>query len=180
MASLRTSRDTLSLRNNELSTILSTTQSELQTTANSLALAEADLAAKTAELETVALSSQPLEQKLAVTTTELANAQTELSELHALNLDFDAKLSSTLHKREESQRIKVKGLKEEIARQQQRILELESERKGMVKALMGFWGREEFGGDEGYEFVDDGDKEVKGKEGKEGRGQKFRYRFAGT
>jgi chromosome segregation ATPase len=180
MASLRTSRDTLSLRNNELSTMLSTTQSELQTTANSLALAEADLAAKTAELQTLSLSSQPLEQKLAATTAELANAQTELSELHALNLDFDTKLSATLHKREESQRAKVKGLKEEIARQQQRILELENERKGMVKALMGFWGREEFGGDEGYDFVDDGDKEVKGKEGKEGRGQKFRYRFAGT
>jgi uncharacterized protein YaiL (DUF2058 family) len=178
MASLRTSRDTLSLRNNELSTLLTTTQSELQTTANSLLLAEADLAAKTSELQTLALSSQPLEQKLVATVTELANAQTELSELHALNLDFDSRLSATLSKREESQRAKVKGLREEIARQQQRILDLESERKGMVKALMGFWGREEFGGDEGYDFIDGG-VEGEGK-GKGGRGHKFRYRFAGT
>jgi chromosome segregation ATPase len=178
MASLRTSRDTLSLRNNELSTLLTTTQSELQTTANSLLLAEADLAAKTSELQTLALSSQPLEQKLVATVTELANAQTELSELHALNLDFDSRLSSTLSKREEVQRAKVKGLKEEISRQQQRILDLESERKGMVKALMGFWGREEFGGEEEYDFVDGGEGEGKGK--KERKSQKFRYRFAGT
>jgi DNA anti-recombination protein RmuC len=119
-----------------------------------------------------------LEQKLVATVTELANAQTELSELHALNLDFDSRLSATLSKREESQRAKVKGLREEIARQQQRILDLESERKGMVKALMGFWGREEFGGDEGYDFIDGG-VEGEGK-GKGGRGPKFRYRFAGT
>jgi hypothetical protein len=177
MASLRTSRDTHSLRNNELSTTLSTVQSELQTTANSLALAEADLAAKTSELETLASLSRELEQKLSATTTELENAKTELSDLHALNLDFDTKLSATLGKREESWRAKVKALKDEVSRQKERIAELENERKGMVKALMGFWGREEFGGDEEYDFVDG----VDGKEaqGKEGKSQKFRYRFAG-
>jgi chromosome segregation ATPase len=178
MASLRTSRDSLSLRSNELFTTLSTSQAELQTTANSLTLAEADLAAKISELEMLASSSQELEQTLAATTTELANAKTELSDLHALNLDFDAKLSATLGKREESWRAKVKALKDEVSRQKERITGLENERKGMVKALMGFWGREEFGGDEGYDFVDDGDREGKGI-GKEGKSQKFRYRFAG-
>jgi chromosome segregation ATPase len=178
MASLRTSRDTLSLRNNELSATLSTAQSELQTTANSLTLAEADLTAKTSELESLASSSQELDQKLAATTAELADTKAELSDLHALNLDFDTKLSATLGKREESWRAKVKALKEEVSRQKEGIAELESERKGMVKALMGFWGREEFGGDEEYDFVDGEERESKGI-GKEGKSQKFRYRFAG-
>jgi chromosome segregation ATPase len=178
MASLRTSRDTLSLRNNELSATLSTAQSELQTTTNSLTLAEADLAAKTSELETLASSSQELEHKITATTIELANAKTELSDLHALNLDFDTKLSATIGKREESWRAKVKALREEVLRQKERIAELENERKGMVKALMGFWGREEFGGDEEYDFVDGEVGEGKGI-GKEGKSQKFRYRFAG-
>ncbi|KAG9554436.1 hypothetical protein KCU79_g11432, partial [Aureobasidium melanogenum] len=168
MASLRTSRDTLSLRINDLETNLSTTQSELQTTANSLTLAEADLAARTAELQTLTVASSTTAQTLQATTTELEATKTELADLHALNLDFDTKLSSTLKKREDSWRNKVKALKEEIAAQKQRIEVLEDERKGMVKALMGFWGREEFGGEDGFEGVD-GDGE---------RSQKFRYRYA--
>ncbi|KAG9857854.1 hypothetical protein KCU77_g5232, partial [Aureobasidium melanogenum] len=168
MASLRTSRDTLSLRINDLETNLSTTQSELQTTANSLTLAEADLAARTAELQTLTVASSTTAQTLQATTTELEATKTELADLHALNLDFDTKLSSTLKKREDSWRNKFKALKEEIAAQKQRIEVLEDERKGMVKALMGFWGREEFGGEDGFEGVD-GDGE---------RSQKFRYRYA--
>ncbi|KAG9966357.1 hypothetical protein KCU61_g1190, partial [Aureobasidium melanogenum] len=168
MASLRTSRDILSLRINDLETTLSTTQSELQTTTNSLTLAEADLAARTAELQTLTVASSTTAQTLQATTTELEATKTELADLHALNLDFDTKLSSTLKKREDSWRNKVKALKEEIAAQKQRIEVLEDERKGMVKALMGFWGREEFGGEDGFEGVD-GDGE---------RSQKFRYRYA--
>ncbi|KAG9661048.1 hypothetical protein KCU95_g7831, partial [Aureobasidium melanogenum] len=174
MASLRTSRDTLSLRITDLETTLSTTQAELQTTTNSLTLAEADLAAKTAELQTLSAASSTTAQTLQATITELEATKTELADLHALNLDFDTKLSSTLKKREDSWRNKVKVLKEEIAAQKQRIEVLEDERKGMVKALMGFWGREEFGGgDDGFEGVD-GD----GENGREGRSQKFRYRYA--
>ncbi|KAG9897272.1 hypothetical protein KCU98_g11110, partial [Aureobasidium melanogenum] len=174
MASLRTSRDTLSLRITDLETTLSTTQAELQTTTNSLTLAEADLAARTAELQTLSAVSSTTAQTLQATTTELEATKTELADLHALNLDFDTKLSSTLKKREDSWRNKVKVLKEEIAAQKQRIEVLEDERKGMVKALMGFWGREEFGGgDDGFEGVD-GD----GENGREGRSQKFRYRYA--
>ncbi|KAH0343960.1 hypothetical protein KCU81_g4963, partial [Aureobasidium melanogenum] len=168
MTSLRTSRDTLSLRVTDLETTLSTTQSELQTTANSLTLAEADLAAKTAELQTLTAASATTAQTLEDTTTELETTKSELADLHALNLDFDTKLSSTLKKREDSWRNKVKALKEEIAAQKQRIEVLEDERKGMVKALMGFWGREEFGGEDGFDGVD-GDGE---------RSQKFRYRYA--
>ncbi|KAG9731741.1 hypothetical protein KCU73_g11512, partial [Aureobasidium melanogenum] len=168
MASLRTSRDTLSLRITDLETTLSTTQAELQTTTNSLTLAEADLAAKAAELETLTVASSTTAQTLQATTTELEATKSELADLHALNLDFDAKLSSTLKKREDSWRAKVKTLKEEIAAQKQRIEVLEDERKGMVKALMGFWGREEFEGEDGFEGVD-GDGE---------RSQKFRYRYA--
>jgi chromosome segregation ATPase len=174
MASLRVSRDTLSLRNNELTTTLSSTQAEFQTATNSLVLAEADLVAKTTELSTAVLSSSQLEQKLLATEQQLSTTKTELSELHALNTDFDAKLSVTLNKREESWRGKVKGLKDEVSGLKARVAELESERKGMVKALMGYWGREEFGGEEVYEVVDEED----GK-GKEGKSQKFRYRFAG-
>ncbi|KAH0013389.1 hypothetical protein KCU78_g9221, partial [Aureobasidium melanogenum] len=168
MASLRTSRDTLSLRITDLETTLSTTQAELQTTTNSLTLAEADLAAKTAELETLTVASSTTAQTLQATTTELEATKSEIADLHALNLDFDTKLSSTLKKREDSWRAKVKALKEEIAAQKQRIEVLEDERKGMVKALMGFWGREEFEGEDGFESVD-GDGE---------RSQKFRYRYA--
>ena len=171
MASLRVSRDTLSLRNNELSTTLSTTQAELQMTANSLMLAEADLAAKATELRALASASQELEQRLTTTTSELTETRAELSDLHATNIDFDTKLSATLNKREDSWRAKVKNLKDEVAALKAKIAELEAERKGMVKALMGFWGREEFGGDEEYDFVDDG-------KGKEGNSQKFRYKFA--
>ncbi|KAK6004474.1 hypothetical protein QM012_008336 [Aureobasidium pullulans] len=171
MTSLRTSRDTLSLRINELETTLSTTQSELQTTTNSLTLVEADLAAKTAELQTFAATSSTTAQTLKDTTSEFEKTKTELAELHALNLDFDTRLSSTLKKREDSWRAKVKALKEEIAAQKQRIEVLEDERKGMVKALMGYWGREEFGGDDGFENTDGGEK------GEE-KSQKFRYRFA--
>jgi chromosome segregation ATPase len=133
---------------------------------------------QTSQLETLASSSQELEHKITATTIELANAKTELSDLHALNLDFDTKLSATIGKREESWRAKVKALREEVLRQKERIAELENERKGMVKALMGFWGREEFGGDEEYDFVDGEVGEGKGI-GKEGKSQKFRYRFAG-
>lgn len=172
MASLRVSRDTLSLRNNELSTSLSATQAELQTTSNSLALTEADLAAKTTEMQTLAAAPQELERKLAAATSQLADARAELSDLHATNIDFDTKLSATLNKREDSWRAKVKGLKEEVSGLKTRIAKLENERKGMVKALMGFWGREEFGGDEEYEFVDGHGK------GTEGNSQKFRYKFA--
>jgi chromosome segregation ATPase len=170
MASLRTSRDTLSLRNAELCSTLSSTQAELQTATNSLVLIEADLAAKTTELQDLTLSFSQLEQKLLATEQELSIIKTELSDLHALNSDFDAKVSVTLNNREEFWRNKVKGLKARVA-------ELEDERKGMVKALMGYWGREEFGGEEGYEVLDDG-MEGAGK-GKEGKSQKFRYRFAG-
>lgn len=175
MTSLRTSRDTFSLRVNELETNLSKTQSELQTTTNSLALAEADLAAKTVELQTLTVATDTTEQTLQATTAELERAQTELSDLHALNLDFDTKLSSTLRKREDSWRNKVKALKEEIAAQKQKIEVLESERKGMVKALMGYWGREEYGGDD-HDGFDGGVEGVGGN--KEGAIQKFRYRFA--
>jgi len=180
MASLRTSRDTLSLRNNELSTTLSTTTAELQTTANSLTLAKADLAAKTTELHLLTSASATLEQTLATTTSDLQLAKTELSDLHNLNSDFDKSLSLTLNKREESWRTKVKGLKDEVVELKKRIAGLEAERKGMVKALMGFWGREEFGGGEEeaeYEFVDD-DKNAREGRGKEEKSQKFRYRFA--
>lgn len=172
MTSLRTSRDTLSLRTNELETALSTTQSDLQTTTNSLALTEADLAARTSELQTLTLASNTTGETLRDTISELDKTKTELSELHALNLDFDKKLSSTLQKREDSWRNKVKALKDEIVAQKQRIEVLEDERRGMVKALMGFWGREEFGGDDGLASLD-GDEDTK-----EGRSQKFRYRFA--
>ncbi|KAG9951318.1 hypothetical protein KCU85_g2780, partial [Aureobasidium melanogenum] len=168
MTSLRTSRDTLSLRVTDLETTLSTTQSELQTTAKSLTLAEADLAAKTAELQTLTAASATTAQTLQDTTSQLEATKSELADLHALNLDFDTKLSSTLKKREDSWRNKVRALKEEIAAQKQRIEVLEDERKGMVKALMGFWGREEFGGEDGFDGVD-GDGE---------RSQKFRYRYA--
>lgn len=172
MTSLRTSRDTLSLRVNDLEASLSKTQSELQTTANSLSLAETDLAAKTAELQTLTATFNTTEQTLKDTTTELERTQTELSDLHALNLDFDTKLSSTLRKREDSWRNKVKALKKEIAAKKEKIEVLEDERKGMVKALMGYWGREEFGGDDGF-------KDVEGVGGeKEGKSQKFRYRFS--
>ena len=173
MTSLRTSRDTLSLRVNELETTLSTTQSELQTTTNSLTLAEADLASKTSELQTLALASATTEQSLKDTTAELEKTKTELSDLHALNQDFDTKLSSTLKKREDSWRAKVKALKEEIAAQKQRIEVLEDERRWMAKALMGFWGREEFGGDDGFDGSVDGDDDTR-----DGGRQKFRYRFA--
>ncbi|KAH0280206.1 hypothetical protein KCU91_g1214, partial [Aureobasidium melanogenum] len=167
MTSLRTSRDTLSLRVNDLETTLSTTQSELQTTANSLTLAEADLAAKTAELQILTAASATTATTLQDTTSQLEATKSELADLHALNLDFDTKLASTLKKREDSWRNKVKALKEEIAAQKQRIEVLEDERKGMVKALMGFWGREEFGGEDGFEVDGDGE-----------RSQKFRYRYA--
>ncbi|KEQ75113.1 hypothetical protein M436DRAFT_71573 [Aureobasidium namibiae CBS 147.97] len=180
MASLRTSRDTLSLRNNELSTSLTTTAAELQTTANSLTLAEADLAAKTTELHLLTSASATLEQTLATTTSDLQLAKRELSDLHALNSDFDTKLSAILDKREESWRTKVKGLKQEVVDLTRRIAELEVERKGMVKALMGFWGREEFGTeDQGYGLIDNDNVGGQGKEPRtEAKSQKFRYRFA--
>ena len=175
MTSLRTSRDTLSLRVNELEGNLATTTSDLQTTQNSLTLMEADLAAKTTELEDLTSSKTTLEATLQETTEKLEATTQELSDLHALNLDFDTKLSSTLKKREDSWRAKLKLLKSDLATKDMQISKLEEERKGMVKALMGFWGREEFGGDDGFDFVDDVERENgKGEE----RSQKFRYRFA--
>jgi len=180
MASLRTSRDTLSLRVNELEQQLTTTTSDLQTTQNSLTLCEADLAAKTTELEDLTSIKTTLDSNLQETTQALDKTNQELTDLHSLNLDFDTKLSSTLKKREDSWRAKLKLLKSEIAEQKQVIAKMEEERKGMVKALMGFWGREEFGGDDGFDFVDDAGKgeDARGN-GKEGdRSQKFRYRFA--
>ncbi|THV85269.1 hypothetical protein D6D27_07873 [Aureobasidium pullulans] len=175
MASLRTSRDTLSLRVNELEDNLATTTSDLQTTQNSLTLMEADLAAKTTELEDLTSTKTTLECTLQETTEKLEETTQELSDFHALNLDFDTKLSSTLKKREDSWRAKLKLLRSELATKDMQISKLEEERKGMVKALMGFWGREEFGGDAGFDFVDDVERENgKGEE----KSQKFRYRFA--
>jgi hypothetical protein len=178
MSSLRTTRDTLSLRVNGLETQIQTTTAQLLITEGLLSQTQTSLSNKTSELETLTNRSSVQTTELQETQSRLEKTTKELTELHALTATFDTQISETLKKREDTWKTKVKMLKEQITSQQDKILLLQQERKRMVKALMGSWGRQEFP-PVVDEDVDVGVDVVDGL-GKDGKGeQKFRYKFAG-
>lgn len=172
MTALRTSRDSLALRVKDLESQLQTSQSALSAAESSLKQQSFALEEKEAQPSLLSETNASLVTDLATTTSALEASRKELSDLQALNLEFDTKLSETLRKREDAWRSKIKDLKTKCKELAQRCEVLEEERKVMGKALLGFWGKEEFG--EGWFDVDG----MEGRKNGQGEGQKFKYKFA--